>query len=831
MLTQIEPFTRHASYTLWRLDAHPTDPNKKPIKVPVHYDGRTRHSLGRPQRGSTPAIAPNPAPPLTAAQAEQWLAYNRASGVGHGRAGEVGYLGIGFRPAGTGLACLDIDNCLVGGQWSPAALEMLARFPGALVELSTSGTGLHLWFSYSGESPGRLGKDPSGLLELYSEGQFLAAGSVLQGDAGTDCTEAMRALVRQFWGDRAADAQRPVAANDWLEKTPEQRAETIEHLRGALRVLAGDNTYGYHVWVDLGMALASLGDDGNELWHEFSEWHPAYDYETAEHKWHQLNPDRTDYRALFAKAERSGWVNPNRKEAKLAAAMHGLGVELFGSNPPIPISRPNPAVDVTDVEARELPPNPPAAIDPVAQMGFGVGLAPGAVGAMSSLAPGAVSGAGGGSVTPEPPGAPPAPSGPPGVLVQAGDGLSFAASAEGAIAATLPNVVDAFKSSEMSVKLGYDEFYGARMISGDGVTWRKLSDEDPPLLRYAMERRGFKPIGPEIMKSSLAIMCAQNRFDSARQWADGLQWDGVRRVSLALHTYFGVADTPYSRAVSEYLFTALAGRAMDPGCQADMVPVLVGLQGAQKSTAVRALAPIPESFISIDLSKRDDDLSRRLRGKLVAEWPELRGLAGREVQAVRAWLTTRYESWVEKYETAERTFGRRFIAVGTANEDEFLDDAEGERRWLPTKVGRRIDVEGLKRDCEQLWAEGVALWRETGVRWRDAETLAKAEHDAFKVTDEWTPLIERWLEGTATVALQGDPHAERITGRPRQEDPFTIMEVARHCLHLPEERVDRKVQLRIGKVLKSLGFIKTQLWKDGKKIKRWIRDGVEQPLL
>lgn len=872
MLTTTDPFTRHASYTLWRLDPHPIDPSKKPIKVPVHYDGRTRHSLGRPQRGAMPAILPNPAPPLTAEQATQWVAYGRATGVGHDRPGEVGYLGVGFRPAGTGLACLDIDDCLVGGAWSPAALSMMALFPGALLELSQSGNGLHIWFTYTGESPGRLGKDPSGLLELYSEGQFIASGQVLQGDANVDCTAAMRSVVRQYWSERADAAQRPVVANEWDEKTPQQRAETVAHLRSALQVLAGDNTYDYHVWVDLGMALASLGDEGNELWHEFSSWHPQYDFDTAEHKWHQLNPDRTDYRALFAKAERSGWQNPNRREVKLAAAMQGLGEELFGRNPPIAPAAPQPrnmpnsaahqgvqgetaivsgaqhavryGAEVTDVVARDVAVQQPVALASPAQVAIdsvansvvqqAVGMAAAFDAAAHALqgvqaepAGAGVAAAPPGAYVP-PPGTPPVPDVPPGAVVslEADESLSFVRDADG-FKATLPNVVETLTSDQTLLQFGWDEFYGCSMIAESAQhPWRRISNEDPPKLRWMMEKRGFKPIGPEIMKSALAIVCSNNRFDSAKQWADGLVWDEVPRIAQALTTYYGVKDTPYSRAVSLYLFSALAGRALDPGCQADMVPVLVGLQGAKKTTAVRMLAPIPDSFLAVDLSKRDDDLSRRLRGKLVAEWPELRGLAGREVQAVRAWITTRYESWVEKYETVERTFGRRFIVIGTANEEEFLDDAEGERRWLPVKVGTQIDVEGLERDRDQLWAEGAALWRQSGVQWREAETLARAEHEAFKVTDEWAPLIEKWLEGTATVQLQGDPNAERITGRARLMDPFTILEVARHCLHLPEERIDRKVQVRIGKVLRTLGYVKAQIWVENRNVKRWIKEGV-----
>ena len=268
--------------------------------------------------------------------------------------------------------------------------------------------------------------------------------------------------------------------------------------------------------------------------------------------------------------------------------------------------------------------------------------------------------------------------------------------------------------------------------------------------------------------------------------------------------------------------TERLGRAMEPGCQADMVPVLVGRQGARKTSAVRALAPIPQSFVAIDLSKRDDDLSRRLRGKLVAEWPELRGLRGREVTAVRAWITTKWESWIEKYETKERTFGRRFIAVGTANEDELLDDAEGERRWLPLTVCHEIRVEEIERDCQQLWAEGVAMWRQGGVHWREAEELARGEHWRYKVLDEWTPVVKEWLEGVAVAAGQPIVGGEKITGLPRGETPFEIRDVAVRCLNISYERIDKKVRNRIGNILAGLGYASRVVW-DGKDVRRWVK--------
>lgn len=841
-----DPFRRHAAYTLWRLDRHPVDAAKKPVKVPVHYDGHTRHSLGRPARGSLPAVAPNPAPPLTADQAQQWLSYCRQTGVGHDRPGEPGYLGIGFRPAGTGLACLDIDDCLVGGQWSATALQMMARFPGALLELSHSGRGLHIWFTYAGDSPGRNGRDASGELELYAEGQFIAAGTILQGDASLDCTAAMRALVAERWPQRPAGGG-AFAANDWLEKTDEQRQATRAQILDACRHIAGDNSYDYHRWVDVGMRLASLGDDGHDLWHEFSSWHPQYDYDTCEAKWEQLAPDRTDYRALFADAQRTGWVNPESREARLETVRAGVA-EAFGAletlaggsaqagpggfglvAAPRPVEQPNVTgtsvqrgSDATDVVARPVSAEsqPNSAVD-------GVGVAPAAINTGASFGGGPADG------WQPPPGTPPPPSseayaGPPpkpegaDVLSSMGESLGIAEAAAGGMPATLSNVLDVLTGQSLRVRLGWDDFYGSQMIAPDGQVWRPVGNEDPAMLRIVLERGGFKPVPPEIMKSAMAVACQQLRFDSARQWAEGLVWDGQRRVDTAMSRYFGCADSEYGRAVARYLFTALAGRAMEPGCQADMVPVLVGRQGARKTSAVRALAPIPQSFVAIDLSKRDDDLSRRLRGKLVAEWPELRGLRGREVTAVRAWITTKWESWIEKYETKERTFGRRFIAIGTANEDELLDDSEGERRWLPLTVEGDIDVEGLERDCQQLWAEGVAMWRAGGVHWRQAEELARGEHWKYKVLDDWTPKIKQWLEETAVAVGQPVFGGEQITGKPRGDAPFETHDIATRCLGIGYDRLDKKVRNRIAGVLKELGYVSKTVW-DGRNVRKWVR--------
>ena len=106
---------------------------------------------------------------------------------------------VGFVLADTDpFFCIDIDNCLVDGAWSPLALEVMGALPGAAWEVSVSGNGLHGWgmailpTGHGTRAPG---------LELYSTGRFVAVTGVnAVGDAACDLTMPMQAVVDKYFG-------------------------------------------------------------------------------------------------------------------------------------------------------------------------------------------------------------------------------------------------------------------------------------------------------------------------------------------------------------------------------------------------------------------------------------------------------------------------------------------------------------------------------------------------------------------------------------------------------------------------------------------------------
>jgi len=378
----------------------------------------------------------------------------------------------------------------------------------------------------------------------------------------------------------------------------------------------------------------------------------------------------------------------------------------------------------------------------------------------------------------------------------------------GEILADLNNIVLGLNSYRVSgCYIAWDEFKGTVVMTeqkdGQGG-WRPIEDHDAVEFRLRLERIGFKPISREMMRDVIKYISNQNKFDSAILWGKGLKWDGVKRIDTFLEKYFGVTDAKYARAISRYMWSAMAGRLMVPGIKADIAPILIGLQGAGKSTAVAAMSPFDDWFCELDLSADDDKKARMLRGKLVAEFGELRGMYNREVEHIKAFMSRQFEEWVPKFIEYATRYYRRTFFIGTSNEEKVLVDRTGNRRWAPVRVGN-VDVEALRTDREQLWAEAIQLFEAEGVLFREAEILAKAKHSEHMQEDVWLDAISRWL---------AEENADGVLNGCRK---LKLMDVISGALMVDTARADRKVQLRVADVMRDLGFEKThsrsgQVW-------------------
>lgn len=104
---------------------------------------------------------------------------------------------------------LDIDGAYdpVTGQWSAVAIDICNRLAGAAVEVSLSGTGLHIIGRCVKPVAHNCKNTPKGL-ELYTTKRFVAlTGINTQGNADHDCTAALAGVIADYFA--------PTATGDW----------------------------------------------------------------------------------------------------------------------------------------------------------------------------------------------------------------------------------------------------------------------------------------------------------------------------------------------------------------------------------------------------------------------------------------------------------------------------------------------------------------------------------------------------------------------------------------------------------------------------------------
>lgn len=392
---------------------------------------------------------------------------------------------------------------------------------------------------------------------------------------------------------------------------------------------------------------------------------------------------------------------------------------------------------------------------------------------------------------------------------------------KGAIEAILDNVALALMRPDFTgIAIRYDIFRDAIMLAPEGTDgWRAFGDEDYSELRIILSRNKFKEVNKELMRDAVYMVAKRQPFDSAITWLNGLEWDGVPRIETFYHTHFGTADTAYTRAVSLYMWTALAGRVLEPGIKADMVPILVGAQGLRKSAGIAAISPDPEFFADISFADKDDDLARKMRGCLVAEISELRGLNTKDLESIKAWVTRTHDKWVPKYKEFTTIFARRGIPLGSSNEDEFLADKTGNRRWLPVDVIRMVDTDAIAQDREMLWAEARETFKRLGgIQFRDAERLGASVHEQYMIKDAWLETVDKWLDTP-------DMLTEEI---PRNRKFLRASDVLKDAIGLDSRNIGKREEMRISNVLQNCGYKRVQRRVDGKMTR--IFEAVSQPV-
>lgn len=359
----------------------------------------------------------------------------------------------------------------------------------------------------------------------------------------------------------------------------------------------------------------------------------------------------------------------------------------------------------------------------------------------------------------------------------------------------------------------YDEFLGSVMVTRDlphlpHVTAPFEWQDDLHWMAIAswLNRHGLKP-GKDIVCDAVRALADGRRMNSARSYFEGLQWDGTPRLNTWLARYCGAqGSADYLSRVGAWFLMGVAARACNPGAKQDYTLVFVMKQGVGKTTVAQALAVRPEWFTDRVSALGSKDSLMELRGRLVVEMAELEVFRKSEVETQKAFLTSTVDKYRAPYGRSILSYPRTCCFIGTTNEEAFLHDLTGNRRFWPVKCGDTIDVEGLRRALDQLYAEAYHRWKGGERHWPSVadNPIMEREQERYRIVSP--------LEETLVSAIMTSPPQDNVTN----EWIFSQLMV-----HGQKERAGMARQVTA--LMRKLGYVQDNVRVKGVKARVWRR--------
>lgn len=301
----------------------------------------------------------------------------------------------------------------------------------------------------------------------------------------------------------------------------------------------------------------------------------------------------------------------------------------------------------------------------------------------------------------------------------------------------------------------YDAFRERPIVCGD-LPWQDFSkrqsdcwsDADDAGLRLHLEK--FYKIESAVkIRDAVELAMLEHTRHPVREYLQALEWDGQKRADTLFIDYLGAADTVYTREVTRKALLGAVARIMQPGCKHDHVLVLVGPQGCRKSTT---LAKLGKNWFSDSLyTMTGKDAYEQLQGYWIIEMGEMAATKKADLEQIKQFVSKQTDSYRAAYARRTQEHPRQCAFFGTTNDDEFLRDSTGGRRFWPVTVTNAGKLNGdlLTPDIvDQIWAETVTRFY-AGEQWYlsdEVETMAREMQEKHTELNGKQGIVENFLD-------------------------------------------------------------------------------------
>lgn len=322
---------------------------------------------------------------------------------------------------------------------------------------------------------------------------------------------------------------------------------------------------------------------------------------------------------------------------------------------------------------------------------------------------------------------------------------------------TVNNFVNAFKSDPLlNGLLAYDMLKETIVFTRPSFTAKGskkgdlVNDTDISIIKGRIERmHGI--YNDAKLNDAIEQVSSDNAFHPIKLYLESLTWDGVPRIDTFLVDYMGAEDNAYTREAFRKMLLAAVTRIYEPGRKFDTALVFYSEQGVGKSTLIQRLSKGWFNDSLTNLSGKES--YEAIQFAWLVELAELSALRKSDVEAVKNFISKREDTYRGAYARRVKTHKRQCVFFGSTNDDEFLKDATGNRRFFPVEVKRtrktRLIFEPeFDAIVDQLWAEAMEgyMLGEALTLSDEAEAIAGGTREEFTERTPIQGLIEEYLD-------------------------------------------------------------------------------------
>ena len=326
--------------------------------------------------------------------------------------------------------------------------------------------------------------------------------------------------------------------------------------------------------------------------------------------------------------------------------------------------------------------------------------------------------------------------------------------------------------------LGLDMFANRRVWLKPCTAWPHNSgpvdlwsnSDDSCLRNYLSEKYRIAQAG--LIDDAMQELLEANAFHPVRDYIKSCEWDGIPRAETVFIDYLGAEDNHLNRIITRKQLLAGIYRIFEPGCKYDQIMILVGPQGIGKSTMLNALGGkwFNDSLTSVQDTRTAVE---QIIGSWVIEMSELQAFRKVEAEQLKQFFSKRFDKVRLAYDRRPGEFPRQCVFFGTTNNQIFLKDQTGNRRFWPCRVGvasPQFDFRDFREEqVKQVWGE-VYRWYLAGepktLNAADEAEIRKAQEE-YTVQSDYLGVITEYLAKPITddwYSLSLEEHRDILDG-------------------------------------------------------------------